>query len=251
MTQYKHILIALPTVSRGMKSGTAISVARTAMALQAHGILVDFHNIDSAEIVTARDMFANMVLYTDKWDGMLFIDSDMGFDERLILRMIDQQAEVAAAACPRRTLDLAQLVNAAASHGDLERARSQASQFTVLHDWDNADAGPKNVRDGFCSAAFCGMAIALISKSALQTRVAKKVVERRLDLTASGGNPCYSFFGILAPKDRGRLGEDYSFCYRWTKMLGRELRVCLDERVSHYGDFEYYGRYADLFDPPA
>ena len=245
MTQFKHILIALPTVSRGMKSGTAIAVARTALALQARGVMVDFHNIDSAEIVTARDMFANMLLYSDQWDAMLFVDSDMGFEERLVVRMLDQRAEVAAAACPRRTLDLVTLINQAAGHGDVEKARSQASQFTIFHDWNNRELGPQKLKEGFCSAASCGMAIALIGKSVLETMVAEGVVEQRLDLNSSTGQPCYSFFGILEPEG-GRLGEDYSFCYRWTKLLGREMRVCLDERVSHYGDFEYHGRYTDL-----
>jgi hypothetical protein len=64
------------------------------------------------------------------------------------------------------------------------------------------------------------------------------VVEPRLDLNASGGQTCWSFFGILEPEGR-RLGEDYSFCYRWTKMMGRELQVCLDEEITHVGDFDY------------
>ena len=72
-----------------------------------------------------------------------------------------------------------------------------------------------------------------------------RVVEPRLDLNASGGQQCYSFFGILEPGGH-RLGEDYSFCHRWTAQLQRDLRVCLDEQVSHYGDFEYYGRYTDV-----
>ena len=244
MNHPKSILIALPTVSRGMKSSTAIAVARTALALQAAGVAVEFHNIDSAEIVTARDMFANMLLYTDHWDALLFVDSDMGFDERLVMRMLGQGAEVTAAACPRRTLDLPQFVAAVNAHGDFNRARSQASQFTIFHDWEARASTPQNVRDGFCSAAANGMAIALIAKSALQTMVAERVVEPRLDLHSGSGQPCYSFFGILEP-DGGRLGEDYSFCYRWTKLLGRDLRVCLDEPVSHYGDFEYVGCYAD------
>lgn len=245
MPNIKRLLIALPTVSRGMKSGTAIAIARTVSAVQARGIAVDLHNIDSAEIVTARDMFANMLLYSD-WDAMLFVDSDMGFDEQLVLRMLDQGVDVTAAACPRRTLDLVQFVNAAASHGDIDKARSQASAFTLFHDWDNrAGAAPRDLRDGFCSAAAVGMAIALISKAALVAMIKAKVVEPRLDLNASGGQQCYSFFGILEPNGQ-RLGEDYSFCYRWTKLLQRDLRVCLDEQISHYGDFDYFGRYTDL-----
>ena len=240
----RHILVALPTVSRGMKSNTAISVAQAVAALQANGVATTLHNIDSAEIVTARDMFANMLLHTPQWDALLFVDSDMGFQPSLILRMLAQDAEVVAAACPRRTLDLAKLIQASNAGDSIEVARSRASDFTVLSEWGDRK-GSMQVRDGFVSAAAAGMAIAIISKTALQAMVAGKVVERRLDLNSATGAPCWSFFGILAA-DGTRLGEDYSFCYRWTKLLGRKLPVCVDETVSHMGDFEYRGRFADV-----
>jgi hypothetical protein len=243
MPALRRILIALPTVARNMKTQTAISIARTVQVLGARGVAVDLHNIDSAEIVTARDMFANMLLYTPGWDALLFIDSDMGFDANLILRMVDQDGEVIAAACPRRTIDLPRFVAAANSHGSLAKAASQASAFTVFFSWDEEVTVPQGVRDGFCSAAAAGMAIALITKTALQDMITAKVVSPRLDLNASGGEPCYSFFGIL--DHNGRLGEDYSFCYRWTKLMGRDLRLCIDEEVVHVGDWEYRGRFVD------
>jgi hypothetical protein len=227
-----------------MKSETAITVAKTVQVLQANGINADLHNIDSAEIVTARDMFANVVLHSTKWDALLFIDADMGFDPRLILKMLQQGIDVTAAACPRRQIDLARFVSAAQAHGDLRKAASQASNFTVFFDWENRVRKPSRIESGFCTAVAAGMAIAMITKSALEQMVEAKVVEPRLDLNASGGATCWSFFGILEPDGR-RLGEDYSFCYRWTKMMGRELRVCVDEEIVHVGDFDYRGAYID------
>lgn len=244
MVAFRNILIALPTVSRSMKSGTAMTVARMVRALERNGISVDLHNIDSAEIVTARDMFANMVLHTPKWDGLFFIDSDMGFSPELALKMLAHGAEVAAAASPRRTLNLERFILAAQEEGDLARARARASDFTVLFDWAGKRS-PDAVTDGFCNAAAAGMAIALISRTALEAMVQAKVVEPRLDLNASGGGTCWSFFGILE-NDGHRIGEDYSFCYRWTKLMGRELHVCIDEEVQHIGDYEYSARFADL-----
>lgn len=245
MTPIRSILIALPTVSRIMKAETAISVAYAVKALQENGIEVGLHNIDSAEIVTARDMFANILLHSPNWDALLFVDSDMGFDARLILRMVGQGVDVTAAACPRRTLDLERFLAAANTHGDLRKSASQASNFTIFFDWDNRASKPSQVSDGFSNAASVGMAIALITKTALQDMIAAKVVEPRLDLNASGGQTCYSFFGILEPGGH-RLGEDYSFCYRWTKLMGRELRVCLDEEIAHVGDYTYRGTYVDV-----
>jgi hypothetical protein len=228
-----------------MKTGTALSIVDAVRALEARGIKTDIHNVDSAEIVTARDMLANMVLHSDTWDALLFIDSDMAFRTDLVLKLAAADAEVAAAACPRRQLDLTRFANASREHGNIAKAIAQASDFTVNFSWK--DTGPVQVpiQNGFVKAAAVGMAIALIGKSALTALVQAKMVERRRDLSSGTGAPCYSFFEIVSPRGT-RLGEDYSFCYRWTGQLKRELLVCVDEEVTHIGFYPYKARFADL-----
>jgi hypothetical protein len=245
MPNYRHVLIGLPTMGGSMKTATALSIVDTVRALEARGIATDIHNVDSAEIVTARDMLANMVLHSDIWDSLLFIDSDMGFTPDLILKLVGADAEVSGAACPRRHLDLNRFANAAREHSNVPRAIAQASDFTVKFDWN--DDGPREVtiQNGFVKAAAVGMAIAFIGKSALRALVQAKLVEKRRDLSSGTGAPCYSFFEIAAPKGV-RLGEDYSFCYRWTGRLKRELLVCVDEEVTHVGFYPYRARFADL-----
>lgn len=228
-----------------MKTGTALSIVDAVRALEARGISTDIHNVDSAEIVTARDMLANMVLHSDLWDSLLFIDSDMAFRPDLILKLLDAEAEVAAAACPRRQLDLVRFANASREHGNVAKAIAQASDFTVNFNWK--DTGPIEipVNNGFVKAAAVGMAIALIGKSALKALVDAKLAEKRRDLSSGTGAPCYSFFEITTSRG-ARLGEDYSFCYRWTAQLKRELLVCVDEEVTHIGYYPYKARFADL-----
>lgn len=246
MAKFHSILIGLPTMGGSMKTGTMLSIVDAVRALEARGIATAIHNVDSAEIVTARDMLANMVLHSDDWDGLLFIDSDMGFRPELILKLIDADADVAAAACPRRQIDLDRFATASREHGNLAKAIAQASDFTVNFTWGTGQAQAKIV-DGFIEAAAVGMAIALISKKALHDLVAAKLVERRRDLNADGGSTCYSFFEITAVRGT-RLGEDYSFCYRWNAKLKRPIKVCVDEEVTHIGYFPYRARFADLAD---
>ena len=245
MANYQHILIGLPTMGGSMKTGTALSIVDTVRALEARGIATSIHNVDSAEIVTARDMLANMVLHSDTWDALLFIDSDMAFRPELVLKLAAADAEVAAAACPRRHLDLVRFANASREHGNVEKAIAQASDFTVNFGWKETGPTEIPVENGFVKAAAVGMAIALIGKSALTALVQAKLVERRRDLNSGTGAPCYSFFEITTSRG-SRLGEDYSFCYRWTAQLKRELKVCIDEEVTHIGFYPYRARFADL-----
>jgi hypothetical protein len=114
----------------------------------------------------------------------------------------------------------------------------------VILEWNNKTQWP-DVKDGFCNAAAAGMAIALISKSALVTMVDQRVVAPRFDLNSSSGETCYSFFGIVENNGH-RLGEDYSFCYRWTYLLKNKIRLSVDEEISHIGDFVYSAKYLDL-----
>ncbi|MBW3609287.1 MAG: hypothetical protein KY463_13225, partial [Actinobacteria bacterium] len=130
-----------------------------------------------AEIVTARDMLANMVLHSDTWDALLFIDSDMAFHPDLVLKLAAADAEVAAAACPRRQLDLVRFANASREHGNIAKAIAQASDFTVNFSWKETGPAEIPIENGFVKAAAVGMAIALIGKSALTALVQAKLVE--------------------------------------------------------------------------
>jgi hypothetical protein len=121
MPSFQSILIGLPTMGGSMKTGTALSIVDAVRALESRGIRTTIHNVDSAEIVTARDMLANMVLHSDDWDGLLFIDSDMGFRPELIMKLVDSGAEVSAAACPRRQLDLNRFAAASREHNNVPR----------------------------------------------------------------------------------------------------------------------------------
>jgi hypothetical protein len=242
--RYNHILICVPTTHQTVKSGTMISIANAVKALSGAGLKVDLHNIDSAEIVTARDMFANMVLHSSTWDGLLFIDSDVEFDSSVVGRMLALKEDFAAATYPRRNLDIDTFVAQVRAHGNTRRAMAQGSSFTFSLGWDDGP-GSGAVRDGFQSAAAVGMGLALISKQCLSSMVKAGVVKQRSDLAAGPGRRCWSFFDIIEA-DGERLGEDYSFCYRWTALMQKQLWVCIDEEVAHLGHFRFSARYSDL-----
>lgn len=227
-----------------MKSGTAITLAGVVKLLTQRGLEVDLHNIDAAEIVTARDMFANMILHSDKWDGLFFLDSDMRFEPALVGRMLDTGADVVGTAYTRRALDLEGVIRGVGEGLTLERAVAKASDFNVKPAWQDGPVEIK-VENGFFPGAAFGMGCAIIARRVLTDMIDAKVVRPRLDLSAGPGTTCWSWFEPLE-HEGGRLGEDYSFCYRWTYQMKRELLICIDERLGHIGGYEYGARYLDL-----
>jgi hypothetical protein len=243
----KSLLIAVPTTGGSMKAKTAESLVNLMRALTQHGIAAQLYNINNSDIVTVRNMYANMVLDSDRWDGLLFIDSDMQFTPRVINRMISLNEPVSAAACTKRHIDLEKFGESMRDHGDIELAQAEAVKFNTMLRWDNRKKARIRHRAGFYTMAAVGMAVCLIRRSALQLMVDEGAVEERMDVYDGIPKKSWAFFDFI--KYSGvTLTEDYSFCHRWTHVMQRNLWICTDEIVHHIGDFPYSGRYSLIFE---
>jgi hypothetical protein len=243
--EVRSVLIAVPTTGGIMKSNTGVTVGHIVKALLRAGVDAHIHNVDSADIITARDIYANMLLHSSAWDALFFVDSDMEFNPQFVLRLLSLNVEFAAASCTKRNLDVARLVNAYREHGDLGVATAQSSVFNVMESWSGAPVRLPPPRDGFIPMAAVGMACALVRKSVLQQMVEKGVVQKRADLKGPNNVTCWSFFSQI-DRDGSPLTEDYSFCFRWTNEMRKDLWVCIDEPIGHVGSFSYKALYSDL-----
>lgn len=243
----KSVLIAVPSMGGVIKAKTTESLVRLVRSMTRNGIHADLMNIDGSDVVTVRNLYANKVLNSDKWDSLLFIDSDMQFEPDVIARMIRLNVGVAGAACTTRDIDLKKFGEAMRDHGDHDRARAESSRFNVLVTWDNTKKTKVRRRAGFYTMAAVGMAVCLIRKQALEAMVREGAVDQRTDVRDSIEQVSWGFF------DFEKIGaivllEDYSFCYRWTMKMGRPLWVAVDEEIRHLGEFGYTGKYATVLE---
>ena len=253
----KHILIAAPTMAGLMKAKTATTLVMLMRQLTRAGVEAEYLNIDSSDIVYARNLFARRVLESQDLDGLLFVDSDMQFRPALVLKMLARNAGVVGAAYPKRSINLDQYANAIAKGGGASpktkaSALANTLQYTVIPAWDTPRPERVHVARGFAKMAAVGMGCTLIARAALEAMIAAKVVDQRRDIIDGVENVSWGFFDVLKVGEIS-LSEDFSFCYRWTRLMGRDLWVNIDEPVAHLGDFAYQARYMDHLvpvDPP-
>lgn len=244
-----NILIAVPTMGGVIKAKTASTLVLLMRQLTRAGVTAEYLTIDAADIVYARNVFARVVLESKRLDGLLFVDSDMAFRPLLVLKMIRLDTDVVAAAYPRRELDLGRFARAAGkadgfSAEAMAKAMSGSLQYTVIPSWDSPKADKLMLRGGFAKMAGAGMGCTLISRSALQAMVDGEVVSQRKDVLKGVEQVGWGFFDPLTVGGV-TLSEDFSFCYRWTRLLGRDLWVNIDEEIAHLGEFSYQSRYLD------
>jgi hypothetical protein len=245
----KHILIAVPTMGGLVKAKTTTTLVLLMRQLTRAGVEAEYLNIDASDIVYARNFFACEVLRSKTLDGLLFVDSDMQFRPALVLKMLQRDVDVAAAAYPKRLLDLGRFSSAVARTGAVStqaaaQALASAYQYTIIPSWESPKLDQIKVDRGFARMAAVGMGCTLISRNALRAMIDAQVVRPRKDILNGVEQRGWGFFDHLTVQDV-TLSEDYSFCYRWTQLLGRELWVNVDEAVSHLGDFAYQGRFVD------
>lgn len=246
---FKHILIAVPTMAGLMKAKTATTLVLLMRQLTSAGVTAEYLNVDSSDIVYARNFFAREMLRLEVLDGLLFVDSDMQFRPALVRKMLNLGADVVATAYPKRTLDMNQYSRAMAAAGGFSpeakaRALANTYNFTVVPSWSEPKPKRMVVAAGFAKMAAAGMGCTLISRAALQAMIDGKVVEQRKDIIDGDEQLSWGFFDCIKVGDV-TLSEDFSFCYRWTRLLGRDLWVNIDETVTHLGDFNHEARYID------
>ena len=246
---FKHILIAVPTMAGLMRARTTTTLVVLMRQLTRAGITAEYLNVDSSDIVYARNYFAREMLRVESLDGLLFVDSDMQFRPQLVQRMLNLGADVVGTAYPKRALNLnrySRVVAAAGSFSPEAKAKALADvyNFTVVPSWTEPMPKQMQVVGGFAKMAAAGMGCTLISRAALQAMIDGKVVEQRKDIIDGDEQLCWGFFDTIKVGEI-TLSEDFSFCYRWTRMLGRDLWVNIDETVAHLGDFSHEARYID------
>jgi hypothetical protein len=245
-----HVLICVPTMAGLMKSKTATTLVMLMKRLTRVGIEADYLNIDSSDITYARNLYARLVLESEQRDGLIFIDSDMQFRPALILKMLAHGGDVVGAAYPKRSIDLGRFAAASRGLGDspsqdeINRAVAGTYNYTVVPAWDRVRPEQLKVVKGFAKMAGVGMGCTVISRRALQAMIDGGVVERRKDIIDGVEQVGWGFFDPVKVGDV-TLSEDYSFCYRWSQMLGRDLWVNIDEPITHIGEFPHQARYID------
>jgi hypothetical protein len=178
---------------------------------------------------------------------MLFIDSDISFNYKMIERMINYDKEICLVPYPIKGTD-----------HDKVRARILAGETLSPHLLGNqytmSVPDPTNVKvvDGFIEVERGPAGCMLIKKEVIY-KLIKEYPEFTINQhTLIDGklvtrNHMYNFFDTYWNKDdKTYTGEDFYFC-KLCKHAGIKMYALVDEYISHHGEYSYTGRLLDEF----
>ncbi len=193
-----------------------------------------------ALVTRARQSIVSHFLSQQSATHLLFIDADIGFEPEQVFRLLQCDADFAAAAYPVKEINW-DLMPAAVQAG-----RKPLESATLSYVVERDGAEEMVIRGGFVKARFAGTGFLMIRRGAIEKMIEhypelRYAHEHRLRDPLDGSPWRSALFNCMIDPGTGfYLSEDFSFCRRWTDM-GGEIWVDYTSRLEHVGPMVYRG----------
>jgi len=238
-----NILIAIPTYGDSIRTMCFLSLMQLGVALHSRNIGYETKTIDMAGIDMVRNIFGSFILQEKKFTHLLFVDSDMQFEARLVERLITANKPLIGYIYPKRSIDLAKFYEAS-KNNSFDKALSLASEFVLGVPFPGFVV---SFRDGLGTVQSIGMGLTLIQRSVFEQMAATgKIPTRATRMATLLGlhGTLFEFFRPMKIRER-TLSEDLSFCERWRELCSGEVWAFADEEVGHIGSFIYRAKFIE------
>ena len=209
-------------------------------------IPVMFQVMKSSLVTQGRQLCVSGFMGT-KATHLLFIDSDISFNYKMIERMINYDKDICLVPYPIKGLDFNK-IKLRIQEGSTLDARLLGNQYTM----SVPDPSSVKVENGFIEVERGPAGCMLIKRSVIEALI-KEYPEFTINQhTLIDGKlvtreHMYNFFDTYwDPKAKTYTGEDFYFC-KLAKHAGIKMYALVDEYISHHGEFSYTGRLLDEF----
>jgi hypothetical protein len=214
-----------------------------------NNIYVTFTLLKSSLVTQGRNLCVNGLLEAgDKYDYLLFIDSDIEFRYETIMKMIEADKDIIACPYPLKNLDWHKISKRIKRGESVEPGALATKGYTWPVKVENQNE--IKVEHGVAEVAHAPTGCMLIKRSVFEKMI-KAYPEKKISQpTIMNGEQVdkefyYNFFDTLHDPDTKRyFGEDFGFCRRWTK-IGGKCHIYVEDYITHVGEYKYEGRIKD------
>tara|TARA_R100000329_G_C7568213_1_gene201035 strand:- start:94 stop:852 length:759 start_codon:yes stop_codon:yes gene_type:complete len=244
-TNKNHIMICTP-----VHSDVSIHFMRACLDLQKECILnkiqITFQLMKSSLVTQGRNLLASAFMNSDA-EYMLFIDSDVEFSTRSVLRLMKSPHEISLIPYP-----IKQKTDAKFRKDFETRPDDDINSMGHLFPIEIPDIKDIRPVDGYIEVVKGPTGMMMIKRSAfdkLKEHYKELVIKQK---TLMNGELIdrpnyYNFFDTYwSPSKKTYMGEDFYFCQLWRAIGGKLYALC-DEEISHIGEYKYTGKVKDEF----
>lgn len=245
----KKLMICTPCYGGVVTEAYAQAMFSVPMLCAQMGINVGYMTIANESLVTrARNELVYGFMKTDA-DYLMFIDADIRFDPKSIIRMMSADKDIVVGAYPLKSIDWAKVLESAKkSEITPEQASMEAAMYVInVHKPDALKVGHTvdvQIVGGLLEVYDAGTGFMLIKRHVIEAMIEEfpetlYYSDKDVTLTQEE-NTRYALFDTLIDDDKRYLSEDYTFCRRW-QQLGGKIHLDVNTVLGHVGTYTFKG----------
>lgn len=238
MKNQPFLLVATPCYCGSVDVRYMESIMHLMQLCSMTGIKMSFTHIPFDSLIPrARNVCVTRFMQKEEYTHMIFIDADIQFDPKSVIKMIEEDKDIICGAYPKKILDYEAIKQFAPTSKDMTDLLQSVTKFAinVKKDSQPSESGVIEVLDG-------PTGFMLIKKEAIKKLIdAYPDTEYKNDINAYR-IPDAKYYDLFQSKvfDNRYLSEDYGFCRLWQKIGGR-IFVDLTTKLNHIGPFVFPG----------
>lgn len=235
-------MIATPMYG-GMCTGHFMAgVLQTVNKLRSLGVQVYFVQMGNESLITRARNELTRIFLEQKFDYLMFIDADIGFDDTAVTQLMAANKDIACGIYPKKEVDWDAVERAVAS-GKTTNLKDYSGAFVLNIDPElggqlgTDETGCIEVRHG-------GTGFMMIKRQVFEQLADKVPTYRASTVKDAAGNylkPEVKEYFATSIDDTGcLLSEDYHFCELWRKNGGK-IHANPFIKLEHVGTYVYGG----------
>ena len=210
-------------------------------------VKVQFQLMKSSLVTQGRNLCVSAFLES-KMSHLLFVDSDIQFNPFSIFKMIATNKDLISIPYPLKTFTWEKALEKF-QKGEIKTPndlRMSMNQYPMRV----ADNNNIKVDNGVIEVTHAPTGCMLIKREVFDKMIKAYPNKEIVQKTVINGKPeikpnMWNFFDCLHdPETKTYLGEDFAFCKLWKDIGGKCYSYILDP-ISHVGEHQYEGRFAD------
>ena len=213
-----------------------------------NNILVSFQVMKSSLVTHGRNLCVSSFMESNH-THLLFVDSDIEFQTQSVFKMIASDKDVISVPYPLKQIFWEKAWERM-SKGDIKNVKDL--KYKALYSYPMKVADDKNIKikDGVTEVTHSPTGCMLIKREVIEKMIKAYPNTEIIQKTVINGELLnrpylYNLFDTMYdPVNKAYLGEDFAFCKRW-KDIGGKCHALVTDRITHAGEHQYRGCFAD------
>jgi hypothetical protein len=240
-------------VATPVHSECSIHYAQALLNLQKYcfkkNVKLWFQIMKSSLVTQGRNMCVSAFLQQKKATHLLFVDSDISFNESAPERLVACDKDVISIPYPLKDMNWDKGMHMI-NEGKIKEAKDLRNKGFYRYPMKVEDNSAIKIKNGVIKVEHSPTGFMLIKREVI-LKMIKAYPEMRIDQEQiiNGKNEklpdFWNFFDTqFDPVKHTYTGEDFAFCQRW-KDIGGECHAWIMDHITHIGEHQYTGRFAD------